>query len=177
MRRERAAKGIRMFKPAELRRILADANPQVKAMVLLAVNCGFGNTDVTTLPLSAVDLAGGWVSYPRPKTGIEPPLSALAGDRNGPGGSPGDTQVPEGRPTRGRVLHLTAVRTLATGTKGTTGVTHEFRKILDKLGLYRKGLSFYTLRHVFQTIGDEVGDYLATRRIMGHADDSMARRP
>lgn len=40
-------------------------------MILLAVNCGFGNEDCGTLPLSALDLKGGWVAHARPKTGVE----------------------------------------------------------------------------------------------------------
>jgi integrase len=42
----------------------------MRAMVLLGINCGFGNADCGTLPLSALDLEGGWVDFPRPKTGI-----------------------------------------------------------------------------------------------------------
>src|SRR6185437_4883774 len=39
-------------------------------MILLAVNCGFGNNDCGTLPMSSVDLETGWVDFPRPKTAI-----------------------------------------------------------------------------------------------------------
>ena len=34
------------------------------------VNCGFGNGDCASLPLSAVNLDAGWIDFPRPKTGI-----------------------------------------------------------------------------------------------------------
>ena len=40
-------------------------------MILLGVNAGFGNADCATLPKSVVDLEGGWIRFPRPKTGIE----------------------------------------------------------------------------------------------------------
>src|SRR3954465_11607007 len=39
-------------------------------MILLGVNCGFGNADCGPLPLTALDLEGGWVNYHRVKTGI-----------------------------------------------------------------------------------------------------------
>ena len=42
----------------------------MKAMLLLGINCGFGPSDVANLPTKAVDLATGWIDYPRPKTGI-----------------------------------------------------------------------------------------------------------
>jgi integrase len=58
--------------------------------------------------------------------------------------------------------------------KPSGAITHEFRKLLDSLDIYRRGLSFYAIRHTFQTIGDETGDYLAVRRIMGHSDNSIS---
>ena len=42
----------------------------MKAMILLGINCGFGNADCGNLPVAALDLDGSWVDYPRPKTGI-----------------------------------------------------------------------------------------------------------
>lgn len=39
-------------------------------MTLLGINCGYGNTDNARLPLSDVDLDGGWVTFPRPKSTI-----------------------------------------------------------------------------------------------------------
>jgi integrase len=71
LRRQRAAKGPRLFEAGELRRMLDAAGQPLKAMILLGINCGFGNADVGTLPRSALDLERGWVSYPRPKTGID----------------------------------------------------------------------------------------------------------
>lgn len=73
IRLERARIGPRMFEAAELRRILDAAGTPMKAMILLGVNCGFGNADCGTLPLAALDLAGGRVNYHRPKTGITRP--------------------------------------------------------------------------------------------------------
>ncbi len=71
MRKERAGKGLRMFEAEELRAMLSAAGMQLKAMILLGVNCGFGNADCGSLPRQAVDLDGGWVRFPRPKTGVE----------------------------------------------------------------------------------------------------------
>lgn len=59
-----------MFEAAELRTILDAAGVPMKAFVLLGINCGFGQTDIASLPLSAIDLGTGWISFPRPKTGI-----------------------------------------------------------------------------------------------------------
>ena len=43
----------------------------MRAMILLGINCGMGNTDVAELPQTALDLRAGILSYPRPKTGIQ----------------------------------------------------------------------------------------------------------
>jgi integrase len=86
LRKQRAAAGKRLFTAEEIRWLLdgkdttnargesqhlAGAGVQLRAMILLAINCGFGNADVADLPLSVCDLANGWIDFPRPKTGVE----------------------------------------------------------------------------------------------------------
>jgi integrase len=47
--------------------------------------------------------------------------------------------------------------------------------LLRRLGIDgRRGLGFYTLRHVHRTIADEAKDPAACDHIMGHARDDMA---
>ena len=70
LRLERAQRGPRIFRAEELHQIIKAAPQPLKAMILLGVNCGFGNSDCGTLPIDALDLDGGWVNYHRPKTGI-----------------------------------------------------------------------------------------------------------
>ena len=65
------ANGKKDFDADELRRILKAAPQPLRAMLLLDINCGMGNTDCAELPNSAIDLDGGWIDYPRPKTGVE----------------------------------------------------------------------------------------------------------
>jgi hypothetical protein len=59
IRLERARKGARMFESEEIRQLLDHANGTLRTMILLGVNCGFGNADCGTLPISTLDLAGG----------------------------------------------------------------------------------------------------------------------
>jgi integrase len=47
-------------------------------------------------------------------------------------------------------------------------------KLLNKLGLARRGHTFYALRHTFETIGGDSRDQVAVDAIMGHSRDDMA---
>lgn len=67
----RQAKGPRMFEAGEIRKILDVSRRPIEAMILLGLNCGFGQTDVSRLPQSALDFNTRWVDYPRSKTGIQ----------------------------------------------------------------------------------------------------------
>jgi hypothetical protein len=50
-----------MFEAIEIRKLLDAGSPQVKAMIFLGINCGFGNSDCSNLPRSASDLNRGWI--------------------------------------------------------------------------------------------------------------------
>lgn len=60
-----------MFEAAEIKQLLAATSPNMKALILLGINCGFGQSDCAGLPFSALQLDDGWIQYPRPKTGID----------------------------------------------------------------------------------------------------------
>jgi len=173
LRLERAEKGQRMIEAADMRRLIEAADVQMRAMIFLAVNCGFGNSDCGTLPLASLDLAGGWLDYHRPKTGIDRrcPLWPETVDAL--------KKAIEKRPTpkspeAERLVFVTKYGAPWAKATFDNPVTKEFRKLLDDLQLHRAGLGFYTLRHVFRTIADGSRDQPAINSIMGHADASMA---
>jgi integrase len=53
-------------------------------------------------------------------------------------------------------------------------VSKEMVKLLEQLNMRRRGLTFYALRHTFETIGGESRDQVAVDHIMGHVDASMS---
>jgi integrase len=185
LRKERQTKGVRMFEAKELRAILDKATMPMKAMILLGINCGLGNADIAALPVKAVDLKGGWLAYPRPKTGISRrcPLwpETVAAIQE----ALGCRRVPRSSEHAG-LLFLTrrgnpwAHRAVSEDQPGKVrkiaddSVTKEFRKVLVALKLHRAGLGFYALRHTFETIAGDSRDQVAVDAIMGHARDDMA---
>jgi integrase len=45
---------------------------------------------------------------------------------------------------------------------------------LSSLGIKRPGLSFYALRHTFETVAGDTADQVAVDAIMGHVHATMA---
>lgn len=173
MRKVRNQRGPRMFEADEIRRMLAVASPQLKAMILLAVNCGFGNADCGTLPRSVVNLDTGWIGYPRPKTGVQRrcPMwpETIAAIRT----------ASAARPEPKDPAHTDLVFITKYGGCWFTGTTvnplsAEIGKLLDALSLRRGGRNFYALRHTFETIAGESRDQIAVDAIMGHERPDMA---
>lgn len=167
MRLDKASKGPKMFEAADLRTLIASAGIHLKAMILLGLNCGYGNSDVGTLPIEVVNLDEGWITFPRQKTGIprRSPLwhETITAMKESFAKRP-TPKTPEAEP----LFFVTKYG--GPWAKGTVDnpVTKEFRKLLDEQELHRKGLGFYTLRHVFRTIAGGARDLEATRAIMGH---------
>src|SRR5262245_13330496 len=52
--RQKHSNGARMFSADEINSMLNAAGPQLKAMILLGINGGLGNTDCSSLPMSAL---------------------------------------------------------------------------------------------------------------------------
>jgi integrase len=168
LRLHRAEQGPKLFTAEEIRLLLDAAGPAMKGMILLGINAGFGNGDCANLPLAALDLERGWVDYPRPKTGIErrAPLwpetveairQALA-------------KRPEPKdPADAGLVFITKYGLAWAKDTTTNPVSQETGKLLKAVGINgRKGLGFYTLRHVFRTVADESKDQPAVDFIMGH---------
>ena len=191
LRCERQQNGLRMFESSEIRAMLAAATAPLKAIILLGINCGFGNTDVANLAIRNLDLEGGWCNYPRPKTGIArrcplwpetiQAIKAALEERPAAKDKAHADLVfitPAGQQwvwTRGEpagadaleveeLAHVSRIDQVGT----TTG------KLLSKLGLARRGHTFYALRHTFETIGGESRDQVAVDAIMGHSREDMA---
>lgn len=166
LRAARNEVGERLYTAEEINALVARAKPQMKAMILLGINCGFGNQDCATLPIEQVNIAEGWHTYWRPKTQIgrrcplwpETSAALYAVIKNRAEGLVFVTKY--GNPWEG---------------KGRADpISYEFRKLVNKLKIYRDGVTtFYTLRRTFETIAATTGDQVAVDFIMGHAPETQ----
>lgn len=171
----------RYIERTDLLSILGVADYQMRAMILLGLNCGFGNTDVASLPLSALDLDSGWVVFPRPKTGVlrrsplwgetiealklvikSRPKPIQMEDENLCFVTPQGNRWMRSFRSKRNSEKLTTVNT----------VSQNFSATARRAVVKRHGVSFYALRHVFETIGGESRDQVAVDFIMGHAPKS-----
>jgi len=179
LRQARQQNGRRMFESDQLRKILDSADPIMRAMVLLGINCGFGQTDISNLPEAALDLEEGWVDFPRPKTAIERRIQLWPETIDAMQDAIYNRTQPKD-PADEHLVFLTSYGLrwvmISESEKRTwkDSIGKNFSKLLRKLNLKRHGLNFYALRHTFETIGGESKDQVAVNAIMGHVDNSMA---
>jgi len=187
MRVHRAKKGEQLLDAAEIRALIGAATPQMKAMVLLGINCGFGNADCASLTKGAINLKTGWVNFPRPKTGI-PRRSPLWPETVDALKAAIECRAEPADPKHANLVFLTwrgqpwvrihlpnGMAKEAPNDPRVDAVGLAFRSLKAKAGIVREGIGFYVFRHVLRTVCDGTRDFPAINLIMGHADDySMA---
>lgn len=173
-KRSRRGNAKAAYSAADVRKIIKASSGQLKAMILLAINGGLGQTDCAELTHGELDLKRNLLIFPRPKTGI---------DRVVPLWDQTAKAIRESKES-GEFVFLTKY-----GNQWVRQVVHEregggvarvtwIDSVSLEYGKVRRavkvGGSFYLLRHTFRTVADETGDQHAIARIMGHALPGMA---
>jgi integrase len=182
LRRSRADAGRKHFLAGEIRTLLDAATLQLRAMILLGINCGMGNLDVAALPANCIDVEHGWIDYPRAKTGVRrrcplwpetvKAIVAVQADRQAASikpmpGAQGLLFVTR----RGHPFVRSAAKVLADGRPHVVehdAIATTLKRIMERKGIAIRGLGFYGLRRSFETIGAETGNQVAVDHIMGH---------
>lgn len=138
---------------AILRPMYRDASLQIKGMILLGLNGGFGPGDDASLPKSAVDFKSGRIRYKRPKTNI---------DRDMP-------MWPETIKVLKLIFAERPDDPLVFRTKyGNPWTAPTIAAELEKIGNLPKGVKLNACRHTFATYAQEVqGVGKAYKRLMG----------
>ena len=166
-----------IFTATQLNKLLDNAGTQMKAMIWLGLNCGFGCTDCAQLKWENVDLKKLRVVFPRGKTGV---------NRNFPLW-PETVEALRIIPKSGDLVFYTSrgnawVRTIQGkdkhgNEKHTTdnAISKNFSKLLKTAKMKtEKGVGFYTLRRTAATLAARSGDPFAVQKLLGHADLKMA---
>lgn len=163
LRTHRNEKGRQDYSNKEILDLLKHTTPNQKAMILLGVQAGFGNTDIAELSLDAMDLEKGWIDWPRKKTGVarrvplwRETIQALQ-------------DVLKNRPQVDSDLVFISKRGNDYRQTGEGGwrIAGEFCQVCERAKVDNRG--FYSLRRTFQTIAEESGDFPAIKAIMGHS--------
>lgn len=173
---ERQSKPEKLFGRDEVLALIKGAQQPLKAMIMLGINCAYGNGDVAALPLSAINLKTEWVDFPRPKTAvprrcklwpetIETINAWLELRASVPGASGSNLAFlrDDGRPW-------------SSENSGDNPIANVFSILVKSLGLQQTGRGFYSLRHTFRTEADSTLDDVAIDRCMGHKTPGIASK-
>lgn len=179
IRLTRQGKGSRLVSAEDCQKLLSKADPQIKTMILLGLNCGYGQQDCASLTSSMLAVRPGWIEDLREKTATprraplwKETIRALAEVER--------IRPPASCPENDDCVFLTVgglrwVRRHDHGIEKRGSANDDvavwFRRLTTALEIKA---TFYDLRHTFRTIADEVPDRPAIDLIMGHADNSMA---
>lgn len=143
-------------------RVPAAHRVNLKAMVLLGINCGYGNMDCVRLPINRLDLDGGWADFPRTKNGIRRrnPLWPETTDALRAVLATRKTPIDPAEMNRVFITKWGKAYRAA-------NLSREIGYVLTRARLSRN-VDFYDLRRTCASIGIQVGDDDAMRTIMGH---------
>lgn len=169
VRLEQAGKESKSFTRKETLALLEIAQPQIKAMILLGRNAGYGNLDCARL--KTTDVKGVWLDVPRGKTGqkrrawlwqeTRDAIRLVMRDHDG--------EEP---------LFKTAAGNLwVDEDTGRNNITKEFQKLRKATSCEREGVGFYAFRHMTETIASDAGVknvQPVIDLIMGHDDGTLA---
>lgn len=196
-RLDRAKRPKKDFTAEEIWKLHNAADFQMKAMILLGLNCGFGNADCGRLEIPMIDFERSWIEGLREKTAVEraawlwPETVAALHEAI-------ENRYQNAPPSLANNVFITVRRqSWFKEEGGADPISAAFTKLrfkvlekpeakrLQESGMEKAealkqakarwhGVGFYSLRHVFETVGGNSKDQIATNYVMGHADESMA---
>lgn len=171
LRRERNQAASKFLEPSQVRELLAAANDQQRAMILLAINGGLNPADLAAVKIADFDLAGGWLNFPRVKTEVnrrvplwdETVAAVKAAIESRP--------VPKNA-ADADYLFITQIRRV----QWTTGsIVDRFDNLKKQTGIKARNVGITALRHVLQTVGENAtGNSFGVGAVMGHVPKGIA---
>jgi len=172
-RREQSHRGM----STKFRHNIKGANTAMRAMILGAINCGFGNTDLAELPQSVAERAivDEWIDYARTKTGA-PRLAWLWPETRAAWKKYLAGRPEPAKPEFAGLFFLTRFG-LPYVRAGKDQIGMQYQRLLRMMRQKRARRSFYSLRRTYRSIACEIGKELIIDYSMGHVgdDSDMAR--
>jgi integrase len=160
IRKDRNNATPKVYTAAQVHKMIEAANPQLRAMLWLGINCGIGNHDVATLEKKDIDLKKRWLVSRRKKTQAirRTPLW------------PETVAAIQAAMSDDSVFVFQRADGLPLYRKWDDDVLNMTTDLLASLKLPG---GFYWLRHTFATVAENVGDDHASKIIMGHVIDGV----
>jgi integrase len=179
----------RLYTAVEIRAILLECNrrirraksdgyrapwEQLKAMILLALNGGYGARELSELPRSVIDLEHNRIDHARGKTGAQHVVPLWPETVRA-------LRVVMSRRLSDELLFRTRAgnpwareEKIYKAGKLVRTVNHDnvawaFNELVKGIGLKIEGQSFYKIKHLHATTADKAGDPHATFALAGHA--------
>lgn len=165
--------GELMIEAVTIKQVLANASPQLKAMVLLAINCGIGNEDCGRLEFRHIDLVTGWLDFPRPKTGVRRRAKLWKETTTALNAAIKSRTKPSSK-ANSELVFITRYGLPWFKEGRANPISREFRNLLDATDSHINGIGFYSLRRTFETIASETKDQPAIDLSMGHQGREMS---
>jgi integrase len=160
----------KLFTAKQIKAILdVCESPQMRAMILLGINSGIGNTDAAGIEFDDID--GEWLTRRRQKTGKRRRIPLWKETREAIEAAIAKRPNHKDEADSVRIF-ITKYGSSWIPTRGDDPITKEFAKLRKEAKL--KHGTFYWLRHTFQTIADETKDFVAVSTLMGHVDHSIS---
>lgn len=165
----------------EIDAMLSHSSRNMKAVILLGINCGLGPADIGRLRWSDIDFDRGCFRKPRGKTGIKRKGYLWKRTRR----ALQDLKTPES-PEKPELIFRTKFGSpfyqevigadgKVTCHKVISNYIGDLRRRLKKIGFALDGVTHYKLRHTFATLAKRGRDQEALNYMMGHADHTMGQ--
>jgi integrase len=174
VRKHEATKPAREFTVEEIWRLHDAAPIPIRAFILLGLNCAYGTADIGRLRIDQIDFENQWLGAMRGKTGV------ARGAWLWPETIAALQEAIDAKPhtTSARMEPLAFVTKLrrpwGTDDNSSNPLSQAFRDLKTQVGIEKKGVGQYALRHMFETVAGDARDQQAVDYVMGHMDNSIA---
>lgn len=165
MRKYRSEQPSRIVTTEDIHAVIESCLPNLRCMVLLAINGGLNNKDVSQLRLADVAEDPAVLDYPRRKTYFPRKTPLWPETREA-------IKVVISRHNRSSEF-LFVTKFGNSYDRKDSVISDLFRDRLKSADRYVAGKNFGALRTTFAEIGREVGDDMALKALMGHSDGSQ----